>query len=131
LRNLLIWVAGGFAAVYLALEIRRLWHGPDLSAAGVKDGELYSYTIAMLVVSVGLLLLAFLRRSNMLRKVAIAGVALTIAKVFLLDMSGLTGLVRVASFLGLGLSLAGLAWLVRVMNAQWDRGESNEDAAPR
>jgi uncharacterized membrane protein len=33
--------------------------------------------------------------------------------VFLVDMSGLSGLVRVASFLGLGLSLAGLAWLNR------------------
>lgn len=39
-------------------------------------------------------------------------------------MSGLTGLIRVASFLGLGLSLAGLAWVVRVMNAQWDRSEA-------
>jgi uncharacterized membrane protein len=41
------------------------------------------------------------------------GVALTVAKVFLVDMAGLAGLVRVASFLGLGLSLAGLAWLNR------------------
>ena len=35
------------------------------------------------------------------------------AKVFLLDAAGLTGLTRVVSFLGLGLSLAGLAWLNR------------------
>ena len=54
---------------------------------------------------------------------AVAGIALTIAKVFVIDMNGLTGLIRVASFLGLGLSLAGLAWVVRVMNAQWERGD--------
>jgi len=36
-----------------------------------------------------------------------------VAKVFLLDASGLTGLTRVVSFAGLGLSLAGLAWLNR------------------
>ena len=40
-------------------------------------------------------------------------IGLTIAKVFLLDAAGLTGLTRVFSFLGLGLSLAGLAWLNR------------------
>ena len=49
-----------------------------------------------------------------------AGVTLTIAKVFLVDMSGLAGLYRVASFLGLGLSLAGLGWIVRRMTEQWD-----------
>jgi uncharacterized membrane protein len=31
--------------------------------------------------------------------------------VFLIDSSGLTGLVRVFSVLGLGLALSGLAWL--------------------
>jgi uncharacterized membrane protein len=42
-----------------------------------------------------------------------AVIAVTVAKVFLIDAAGLTGLTRVASFLGLGLSLAGLAWLNR------------------
>ena len=32
----------------------------------------------------------------------------TVAKVFLYDMAGLTGLWRVASFLGLGLTLIGI-----------------------
>ena len=123
-REVAIWAAGGLGAVYVGLEIRHIWQGDDLSVAGVLDGELYTYTLALLLSSVGMLFLAFARRSNLLRQVAIAGVALTIAKVFLIDMSGLTGLIRVASFLGLGLSLAGLAWVVRVMNAQWDRGEA-------
>jgi uncharacterized membrane protein len=79
----------------------------------VSDGELYSYTVALILISVVLLGLALVRRSETLRRVAMAGVALTVAKVFLVDMSGLSGLVRVASFLGLGLSLAGLAWLNR------------------
>lgn len=107
-------VAGaGYGAWYLALEIRRLWQGDDLSVPGVSDGELYSYTVALILISVVLLGLALVRRSETLRRVAMAGVALTVAKVFLVDMSGLSGLVRVASFLGLGLSLAGLAWLNR------------------
>ena len=112
------------ASLYSGLEIRRFWHGRDLSAPTVLDGELYSYTVALLVVSIALLFVAFWRRSHVLRKIALAGVALTIAKVFLIDMSGLAGLYRVASFLGLGLSLAGLAWLSRQMAAQWNRPQS-------
>jgi uncharacterized membrane protein len=34
-----------------------------------------------------------------------------VAKLFLIDMSDLTGLWRVASFMGLGLGLLALAWL--------------------
>jgi len=118
LRHLPRWLRGGFAvagAAYaawsLGLEIRRLWQGRDLSVSGVSDGELYSYTVALIVLSVLLLGLALIRRSEALRRMAMAAVALTVVKVFVIDMSGLAGLVRVASFLGLGLSLAGLAWL--------------------
>ena len=53
------------------------------------------------------------RRSELLRRVAMAVIALTVAKVFLWDASGLSGLVRVVSFAGLGLALAALAWLNR------------------
>jgi uncharacterized membrane protein len=42
-----------------------------------------------------------------------AVISVTVAKVFLIDASGLSGLTRVVSFAGLGLSLAGLAWLNR------------------
>jgi uncharacterized membrane protein len=34
-----------------------------------------------------------------------------VAKVFLLDASGLEGLMRIASFIALGLSLIGIGWL--------------------
>lgn len=110
------------AACYVALEIRRSWRGDDLTVPGITDPELYSYTLALLVASAGILIIAFWRRSDMLRKMAMAGVVLTIAKVFLIDMSGLSGLTRVFSFMGLGLALVALAWLNRVMTAQWDKG---------
>jgi uncharacterized membrane protein len=114
--------ASAFATCYIGMEIRRIWRGTDLSVPGFTDPELYTYTLAMLIASVVLLTLAFGKRSDILRKVAMAGVALTVAKVFLVDMSGLSGLIRVFSFMGLGLSLVGLAWLNRKMTAQWERG---------
>lgn len=107
------------ATLYGALEVRRLWHGPDLTDRGVMDGELYAYTIAMLLTGAVVLLLALWKKSAVLHKVAISIIGLTIAKVFLIDMSGLEGLTRVLSFLALGLALAGLAllnrWIVQTL----------------
>ena len=105
-------VASGYAAWYLALEIRGLWQGRDLSGLGMLDGELYSYT-----ETVGCLAVAVLRRSEGLRRIAMAAIALTVAKVFVNDMGALAGLWRVAAFLGLGLSL-------RAPNPSYRAGEA-------
>lgn len=100
-------------ALYAGEEIRRLWQGHWIGGPGVIQGELYSYTLALLLTGAGLLWQALARHSLLLRRVAMAVIALTVVKVFLWDASGLSGLVRVVSFAGLGLSLAGLAWLNR------------------
>lgn len=117
------------AALYVALEIRRFWQGDDLSVPGVKQGELYTYTLALLLLGAALLYQAIARRSPGLRRLAMAVIGLTVAKVFLIDISGLTGLMRVASFLGLGLSLAGLALLNRWAVARDDAGGNPPGAA--
>ena len=59
------------------------------------------------------LLLAFgvKRAAPGLRRAALVLLALTTAKLFLFDMAALEGLYRVASFLGLGLSLVGIGYL--------------------
>ena len=105
--------AAALLTLYTGLEIRRIWQGDWLGIPGVVQGELYSYTLAMMLLGAGLLYQAIAKRSGTLRRLAMAVIALTVAKVFLLDAAGLTGLTRVVSFAGLGLSLAGLAWLNR------------------
>ncbi|NNU81568.1 DUF2339 domain-containing protein [Halovulum dunhuangense] len=106
-------------AVNVAFEIRHIWRGRNLSVPGVTDPELYSYTLALMLTAAGLMLAAWIRRSPSLRRLGVLAAAVTIAKVFLIDMSGLSGLIRVAAFLGLGLSLAGLAlvnrWMTRAL----------------
>lgn len=109
----MLTLGSALTLLYLGLEIRRFWQGDWLGRPDVAQGELYTYTLALMVLGAGLLYTAIARRSQALRKLAMAVIAVTVAKVFLLDASGLTGLMRVASFLGLGLSLAGLAWLNR------------------
>lgn len=123
LRAAILGLGTALVTIYAGFEIRRFWRGPDLSVPGVTQAELYSYTVAMMAVGAGLLYQAIARRSQGLRRAAMAVIALTIAKVFLIDASGLTGLTRVFSFLALGLSLAALAWLNR-----WAAGRQGEDA---
>lgn len=107
-------VAGSILALaWLGLAIRHFWLGTAMGDAGVSEPELYSYTIALLLLGGGLLYQAIARRSAALRKLAMAVIAVTVAKVFLVDAAGLVGLLRVFSFLALGLSLAGLAFLNR------------------
>jgi uncharacterized membrane protein len=124
-RNLLRGASGVFGAMWLFLAVRRFWRGDEvLGAAGFTQTELYSYTVALLVAGGLLLLQALRRRSAGLRRLAMGVIALAIAKVFLVDAAGLAGLLRVFSFLGLGLVLAGLAWLNR-----WASGPPEEGAA--
>ncbi|MES2968658.1 MAG: DUF2339 domain-containing protein [Pseudomonadota bacterium] len=125
LRLSFLTLGAAFGALYVVLEIRRFWRGDDLSVYGTSQPELYSYTVALLLLGAVLLYQAIARKSDTLRRIAMAVIGLTIAKVFLVDVSGLTGLTRVFSFLALGLSLAGLAWLNR-----WAAGAHPAKADP-
>ena len=77
----------------------------------------------MMLAAIALLVLAFVRQSPLLRKLALVAVGLTVAKVFLIDMSGLDGLLRVMSFLVLGLVLAAMAWVNRILQKNESTGE--------
>lgn len=125
LRWALVGAAAALAVLWAFLAIRHFWRGAEIDAPSFSEPELYSYTMAMLVTGAALLWQAIARASAPLRKIGMAVIALTIAKVFLVDMSGLVGLLRVFSFLALGLALAGLAFLNR-----WAAGQIAE-AGPR
>ena len=107
--------------VEVSLEVRRAFHGSIL-VSGYVDGALreagetsnaewYAYSVAWLIYAGVLLALGIRRTSSALRHASLALVMLTTAKLFVFDMSELTGLFRVASFLGLGLSLIGIGYL--------------------
>ena len=118
-------IAGGLVLVLVfveaTLEVRRAFHGTILvsglvdgafrEAADTSNAEWYAYSVAWLVYAGVLLALGIHRTSSALRYASLALVLLTTAKLFVFDMSALTGLFRVASFLGLGLSLIGVGYL--------------------
>ena len=102
------------AFAWVSFEVRHLFDPafkrPGLWARGL---ELYAYSIAWLLFGVALLALGFLRQAAALRHAGMALVCLVVAKVFLIDMAGLQGLLRVFSFLGLGAALIGLGYAYR------------------
>jgi uncharacterized membrane protein len=108
-------LAGVSAFVFVSLEVRRAFVGPVLSrrAHPPGDGEIHAYSAVWIVLALGLLAVAVLRRSTALRCASLAVLVVTVPKVFLYDMSDLTGLLRVASFLGLGLTPIGIGWVYR------------------
>ena len=94
--------------------MRHAFHGSVLSilsGPSATTAELYTYSAAWLLYGAGLLALGLWRGSSSLRHASLALILLTIAKVFLYDMSILTGLYRVLSFLGLGFALVGIGFL--------------------
>ncbi|AVW92950.1 DUF2339 domain-containing protein [Celeribacter baekdonensis] len=100
--------------LWLVLTIRHFWRGATgMEWPGMDQPELYSYTVALLVIGAGVFYQSLARPNAMLRKIGLVFIGLAVAKVFFLDISGLGGLIRIFSLLFLGLALAGLAWLNR------------------
>jgi uncharacterized membrane protein len=95
---------------YLTLEVRRLFHGPMLAGA-VSDAEQYSYSTAWLLFGIVLLAVGFGLRSQPARMLALGVIALTVAKVFIIDTASISGIYRALSVIGLGIVLLGIGWL--------------------
>ena len=98
------------ALSYVTLEIRRLYHGPVMSSGAIYDVEQYTYSIAWLAFGVLLLAIGIIANSQRARLASAVVIALTIAKVFLVDLSTLEGVYRALSFMGLGLVLVAIGW---------------------
>ena len=103
--------AVGLSIGYLSLEVRTLYHGEFLTRGFTSDAEQYTYSAVWLMFGVLLLIAGLLLRSQPARLASAAVVALTIAKVFFIDMADLTGIFRALSFIGLGAVLVGIGFL--------------------
>src|SRR5262245_62273404 len=107
--------AVGLALMYLGLQVRTLFHGEILTRGATTDAEQYTYSAVWLAFGVLLLLASFRLQSQPARLASAAVIALTIGKVFLVDMSHLTGIFRALSFIGLGAVLVGIGWIYQRM----------------
>jgi uncharacterized membrane protein len=84
LRVGLAGMAGVLSVLWVGLALRHLWRGSAemVLAAGTTQPELYSYTVALLLVGAVLFYQALARRSDRLRRVGTLVIALAVAKVF-------------------------------------------------
>jgi uncharacterized membrane protein len=102
--------AVALALGYLTLQVRRFYHGPVLTAGATSDVEQYTYSAVWLAFGVVLLAAGIRLRSRPVRFASAAVTILTVLKVFLVDMSDLTGIYQALSFIGLGIVLLGIGW---------------------
>jgi uncharacterized membrane protein len=102
--------AVGLGLAYLTLQVTRLYHGPVLTAGTTSDAEQYTYSAVWLAFGVGLLAAGIWLQSRPVRFASAAVTILTVLKVFLVDMSNLTGIYQALSFIGLGIVLLGIGW---------------------
>ncbi|MEQ8698653.1 MAG: DUF2339 domain-containing protein, partial [Bauldia litoralis] len=102
------------AFVWVSYEVQRAFQGGYLWRGPTSDAEWYTYSAVWLLCSLGLLALAIWRGSSSLRHASLIFVIVSVLKVFLFDMSALTGLYRALSFIGLGLCLIAIGYFYQV-----------------
>lgn len=98
------------AFILVSYQVTQMFHGSVLDQGVSTNAEIYSYSVAWLLLGLGLLLVGTARVDKLMRVASLLLMILTVGKVFLYDASELEGLYRVFSFLGLGISLLGLSW---------------------
>jgi uncharacterized membrane protein len=108
-------LAGGLCLLlvfaYVTLETKRIFQGPVMTPWSQSPGESYAYSAVWLALALALFVAGIRLGRKVVRYAGLAVMVLVVVKVFLLDMSGLEGLYRIASFIGLGLCLVGIGWL--------------------
>lgn len=111
LRKPALITTGVAAFVFISLQIRHLWHGNINLSAPVTSGELYTYSVVWLACAILLILGGAWRYGKAVYQAGMLLLLLVIGKLFLVDMAGLEGLLRVASFMGMGIGLLIVAFL--------------------
>ncbi|HEY0414679.1 MAG TPA: DUF2339 domain-containing protein [Allosphingosinicella sp.] len=107
------WLVLALAALIagVMLMVRQLFHGAILTGTDVAATESYGYSLAALLLSLALLLSGVRLPDKALRLAGLILLTATALKVFLVDASALQGLLRILSFMGLGVALIGIGKL--------------------
>lgn len=109
--------------------LRQAFHGSLLTAPGLGDLENIFVSILAIGLAIGFLLWGIRAKKRDWRIASLVLMIAAVAKVFLIDASGLEGLLRIGSFVALGFSLIGIGWLYSRQLAR-DAGEGPASAMP-
>lgn len=107
--NMLAVLAVALLLAFVTLEVRHMFQGPVIYWSRRTGGaEQWAYSIAWLTLGLAFLAYGVVFSSKPARLASAGLVVLSVLKVFLLDLQGLTGLWRALSFISLGLVLIGI-----------------------
>lgn len=106
-------------------SLAQLFHGSMLYPTSVSEAENIMRSILAIALAIGFLLWGIRAKKRDWRIASLILMILAVSKVFLVDASGLTGLVRIGSFVALGFSLIGIGWLY----SRQLRSEPKEESA--
>jgi uncharacterized membrane protein len=108
-----LWLVIALASLTagVMLMVRQLFHGAILTAPQLLESESYGYSLAGLLLSIVLLLSGVRLPDKALRLAGLILLTATIFKVFVFDARVLEGVLRILSFLGLGVALIGIGKL--------------------
>ncbi len=138
--RLLHWQAKVMAALAFLLQaawsvmaIRMAFQGPLIGLTRqTGEAELWAYSAVLLIVGLAALVIGLWRHLPWLRLIAASYLTVAAAKVFLVDLAGLGGPIRAASFIALGAVLVGVGLLYqRLLSRSRPRaGDASPSAAP-
>lgn len=97
--------------LFALMTLRQLAAGSVFAGQPVDPPESLAWSGLAIAMAIGWLLWGLRQHRRTWRIGSLALMLAAIVKVFLVDASGLTGLLRIFSFLGLGFSLIGIGWL--------------------
>jgi len=98
--------------LWLKLEVRHAYQPGGLGMwHATSDAESWTVSAVWIIAALVLFGAGIWSRIAVLRYGGLAILVVSVLKVFLIDMAGLEGLYRVASFLGLGLSLVAIGFV--------------------
>ncbi|MFZ1737748.1 DUF2339 domain-containing protein [Sphingorhabdus sp.] len=105
-------------ALTALVTVRQLAHGNLISGGGIETGENYLYSAALLILSIIWMTIGIRLGLAVLRLAGLALLTVVTLKVFLIDAAALEGVLRILSFMGLGIALIGIGWAYgKVMRA--------------
>lgn len=118
---------------YVSTMVRFAYHGGEEMSVwfnAILSTEQYTYSFVWLLFGIALLVGGMIFKIRELRIGSAAVMMLTVAKVFLIDMSALEGILRALSFVGLGAVLIGMGLVYqRVLSRDETPNEEKEAKA--
>ncbi|MEL6875186.1 MAG: DUF2339 domain-containing protein, partial [Pseudomonadota bacterium] len=99
------------AMAAVMITVRQAVHGSNIASPPITSTETYLYSAGLLILAIAWLARGIQTTNVVLRIAGLLLMTVVTFKVFLFDAAQLDGILRILSFLGLGIALIGIGWI--------------------